>query len=156
MSININDLSQPITRLEHFIAQSGSGGGGSLPEYTDADAGKVLGLLDQSGTISPTWVPGGLNVTISYDDGDFVMNSTYANIVAAVNSGVNVVVNVTPEDKVVYLHPSYYIENDTIVFCGYQAIITGSPEELEGLIYYEVDIASDDSLYVFFTEKYFT
>lgn len=74
MPININDLSQPITRLEHFIVQSGNGGG-SLPEYTDVDAGKVLGLLDQGGTVVPAWVTGGGGFPVSctfsvyYDEG---------------------------------------------------------------------------------------
>lgn len=51
---------KPITRLEHFLKEAAGGGGGSsLPSYTDADNGKVLGLAETDGTVAPAWVNGG-------------------------------------------------------------------------------------------------
>lgn len=57
---------KPITRQEYFlakIAESGGGGGSSLPSYTSSDVGKVLTVGEDGETVAPVWqTVGGLPI----------------------------------------------------------------------------------------------
>ena len=53
-----SELLNSVVAIKELV-ENGGGGGSSLPSYTDADEGKVLGLAETDGTVAPAWVNGG-------------------------------------------------------------------------------------------------
>jgi len=87
-SILNGDNIEPVTREEYFWQQAATSGSGGLPEYTDADVGKVLTV----GEGRPIWIGEYLDVVVTEDPETFIctIHATYNTIATALNNGAKV------------------------------------------------------------------
>lgn len=88
---------EPQSANEYYLKQiaentSGGGGGSSLPEITSGDEGKVLTVVNESGTLAPKWESGGggiflVNIQqLDYED-PVSIDKTYSEIAQAKADG---------------------------------------------------------------------
>lgn len=103
------DFSRQNREYIKAVAEGGSGDGG-LPEITEADEGKVLGV--ENGEAA--WVEGGgggadiVMTTVSPVDGNLQMDKTFAEIKAAILAGKIVIINI-PYSETDYTSVERYV-----------------------------------------------
>ena len=114
----------------------------------DAPGTYTVSLTASVPVVEPKWEAAGLFVTANYVNDGFIIDSNYATILSAIESGINVIIAAKPEDyKTLYFQPMKKLEDgDPLVFTNIEPIITGSPASLEGLSVCYLEIYPDNSV----------
>ena len=107
----------PVTRKEYFLKKAVSEGGG-----------------------------GGLLVNLGRDGGVFTIDSTYDDILSAINSGANVTMMATSSRGTIYLNPLMIAEY-TLIFTCVQPVF--EQQSLKAISVLYVEIAPDNTITAF-------